>query len=131
MARLLVDGGEVVVRLTWWERIVTHHRELRVPLAAVARVAVEPVAWRALRGVPEHGLLVPGAVSVGDRRHPAGRDFVAVRLPRRQPVVCVDLRAPAPYRRIAVGDADAERTAERLRAAVAEQGAAERDAPPP
>ncbi|WDV49216.1 hypothetical protein PV963_01455 [Streptomyces coeruleorubidus] len=49
----------------------------------------------------------------GERIHPLGRDFVAVRT--GVPVVVVDLWRPVPFTRLAVSVADAEQAAEALR----------------
>jgi len=115
MARMLVDGDDVVVRLTLRERAAARRRDVRVPLAAVRRVTVEADWWRALRGVPRRGVSIPGARSIGTRRHQAGTDFVVVR--PGEPVVCVELRPPAPFRLLSVGApplARAEATARAL-----------------
>ncbi|MEW2623278.1 hypothetical protein [Streptomyces sp. NPDC048106] len=100
MARMLVDGDDVVVRLALRERAAARHRDVRVPLTAVRRVTVEADWWRALRGVPRRGVAVPGVRCVGTRRHQAGVDFVVVR--SGEPVVCVELRPPAPFRLLSV-----------------------------
>lgn len=114
MARILVRGDDLVVILSWREKAAVRRGSVRVPLAAVRRVTVEPAWWRALRGVALHGVWVPGVLGVGTRGHPGGQDFVAVRPGR--PVVCVELRPPAPFRLLAVSVRDdAEATAERLR----------------
>ncbi|MGC3003645.1 hypothetical protein ACPF8X_36050, partial [Streptomyces sp. G35A] len=55
----------------------------------------------------------PGRWCVGERVHPFGRDFVAVRA--GVPVVVVDLRPPAPFSRLAVSVPDAGKTARTLR----------------
>ena len=115
MAWLLVEGDEVVVRLSAPERLVARRSEVRVPLSAVAAVAVERDWWRALRGEHGSGVWIPGALSLGVRRHPRGCDFASVRTGR--PVVVVDLRPPAPFSRLAVSDPDADATALVLRAA--------------
>ncbi|WP_143079138.1 hypothetical protein [Streptomyces monashensis] len=112
MARILVTEDQVVIHLAWWEKAAARHRDVRVPLAAVSRVTVEPDWWRAVRGVHERGLCVPGTLSIGTRSHQAGRDFAAVR--RDRPAVCVELRPPAPFLLLAVSapdDKEAEATA--------------------
>lgn len=103
MARLLVDGGELVVRLSWWEGLLARRHEVRVPLSAVRGVTVERDWWRALRGVGGSGSFIPGVVALGVRTHPAGYDFAAVRAVRA-PVVEVELRSPvqSPFARLAV-----------------------------
>ncbi|UQA97412.1 hypothetical protein [Streptomyces halobius] len=113
MARLLVWGAELVVRLSWWEKAAGLHGDVRVPLSAVRQVMVEPDWWRALRGVRRRGLWVPGGLCIGVRGHHDGKDFVAVR-PRR-PVVCVALRPSSPFGLLAVTTPDPEATAARLR----------------
>ncbi|CAM5265533.1 MULTISPECIES: hypothetical protein [Streptomyces] len=88
MARLLMDGDDLVVRLSWGERLRARRREVRLPDAVIKDAWSEPDWWRALRGVPEHGRLRP-ARPLGEWRHPRGRDFVALR--SGYPAVVVDL----------------------------------------
>ncbi|MFC5633100.1 hypothetical protein [Streptomyces bullii] len=113
MARLIVDAEDVAVRLTWREGLVARCREVRVPLADVQAVRVEPDWWRGLRGVRLTGRCRPGRFCLGERRHAFGRDFAAVRA--GVPVVLVDLWRPEPYARLAVSVPDAEQVAEELR----------------
>ncbi|MCI3273535.1 hypothetical protein [Streptomyces cylindrosporus] len=116
MARMLVKGDDLVVRLAWWEKAAVRRRDVRVPLAAVRRVTVEPDWWRALRGIQEQGRCVPGALCLGTRRHQGGTDFVAVRPGR--PVVCLELWPSAPFRLLAVAardEAEGRDLADRLR----------------
>jgi len=116
MAWIVVKGDELVMRLSWWEKAATRHGDVRVPLAAVCRVTVEPDWWRALRGVAQRGIWIPGTLCVGARGHYGGDDFVAVRPGR--PAVCVTLRPTAPYTLLAVSvrdNAEAETVARRLR----------------
>ncbi|PAZ17350.1 hypothetical protein CLM62_02940 [Streptomyces sp. SA15] len=115
MARMLVKDDDLVVRLAWWEKAAVRHGDVRVPLAAVRRVIVEPDWWRALRGIQERGVCIPGRVCLGTRGHQAGKDFVAVRPGR--PVVCVELWPSAPFRLLAVsarGDREGRATARKL-----------------
>ncbi|WP_208614488.1 hypothetical protein [Streptomyces regalis] len=117
MARILVKGDHLVVRLSWWEKAAAHRGSVRVPLAAVRRVTVEPDWWRALRGVALHGVWIPGVLCVGIRGHSGGQDFVAVRPGRR--VVCVELRPTAAFGLLAVSVRDeVEAMAQRLRRVV-------------
>ena len=115
MARILVDGDDLVLHLAWWQRVAARRRHVRVPLTAVCRVTVEADWWRALRGVRQRGTWIPGGWSIGTRGHPGGTDFVALRPGR--PVVVVELRPSAPFRRLAVSapdDDEARATARRL-----------------
>ncbi|MEV6118304.1 hypothetical protein AB0L59_39010 [Streptomyces sp. NPDC052109] len=127
MARMLVRDDDLVVRLAWWEQAAVRHGDVRVPLAAVCRVTVEPDWWRALRGVHRHGIQIPGTLCLGTRAHQGGEDFVAVRPGR--PVVCVELWPSAPYRLLAVAavsEPTADAMARRLR-----RGAPKADASTP
>jgi hypothetical protein len=51
MASLTVDGDQLVVRLSAWERAAAFHGDIRLPLAAFRSVAIEPRPWDALRGI--------------------------------------------------------------------------------
>jgi hypothetical protein len=100
MARMFVDGDDLVVHLSWREKAAARRSDVRVPLTAVCRVTVEDAWWRALRGVPQRGVWIPGTRCIGTRSHLAGKDFVSLRPGR--PVVCVELRPTAPFRLLAV-----------------------------
>ncbi|MGW1507266.1 hypothetical protein ACWCQW_54535 [Streptomyces mirabilis] len=104
MERIFVKGDDLVVRLSWWEKAAAGRGTVRVLLAAVCRVTVEPDWWRALRGVARRGALMPGALCIGTRGHHGGKDFVAVRPGR--PVVCIELWPTAPFSLIAVSVRD-------------------------
>ncbi|RPE40712.1 hypothetical protein EDD90_3775 [Streptomyces sp. Ag109_O5-1] len=115
MARMFADGDDLVVHLAWREKTAARRGDVCVPLTAVCRVAVEPDWWRALRGVPQRGVWIPGVRCIGTRSHHAGLDFVAIRSGR--PVVCVELRPSAPFRLLAVSlptSAEARTTAQWL-----------------
>jgi len=112
MARLVVDGDDVVLRLSWRERLLARRREVRVPMAAVKDVRVEPDWWRGLRGVPQRGSRRPGRC-LGERAHVYGTDFVAVRA--NHPVVLVTLCSAAPFARLAVTMPDPDDVVRTLR----------------
>ncbi|GAA1251912.1 hypothetical protein GCM10009665_48270 [Kitasatospora nipponensis] len=130
MAKLTIDGDELVVRLARWEKAAARQADIRVPLAAVDRVAVQPDAWRALRGVRESGVVIPGTLWLGIWRHPRGRDFAAVR-PKRRGVVCVDLHRPSPFARVSATCEYPEPTVAALRKALSPAVAAATDGPDP
>lgn len=117
MARILVDGDDLVVHLSWREKAAARHGNVRAPLTAVSRVTVEPDWWRALRGVPHKGVWIPDTWCIGTRSNQAGMDFVAIRSGR--PVVCVELRtsASSPFSLLGVSvptHADATNTAQAI-----------------
>lgn len=100
MARLVVEGQDLVVRLSWWEKPTARRRGVRVPLSAVRRIRIEPDWWRALRGVGGRGTWIPGTLALGVRHLPGGTDFAAVRPGRA--VACVELGPGAGFDRLAV-----------------------------
>jgi hypothetical protein len=51
--------GELVVQLTFWEKIGALHGDLRVPLSAVRAVSVVAEPWKALRGIRAPGTGCP------------------------------------------------------------------------
>ncbi|MEU4269303.1 hypothetical protein [Streptomyces sp. NPDC026092] len=113
MARVTVDGDDIVVRLSARERLAARRGHVRVPVSALREVRVEPDWWRALRGRRGRGLWIPDRLCVGVRVLPDGRDFAVVK--PGTPVVCVELRGDAPFRRLAVSDPDPERALNDLR----------------
>ncbi|MFF5013151.1 hypothetical protein [Streptomyces sp. NPDC001165] len=104
MAHIVTKDDQVVVHLAWWEKAAARRGDVRVPLAAVRRVTVEPDWWRGLRGTHQSGICIPGALCIGTRRHQAGMDFATVR-PRR-PVVCIELWPSVPFRLLTVSVRD-------------------------
>ncbi|WP_326665512.1 hypothetical protein [Streptomyces sp. NBC_00385] len=121
MARVLIEGTDIVVRLSWREKAAARRREVRVPLSALRHVYVEPDWWRALRGERESGTCVPGRLCAGIRRHREGQDFTLVR--SGGPVLCVELHRSAQLSRLAVSVPDAEETRRRLSPTSARGGA--------
>ncbi|MFJ7947791.1 hypothetical protein ACIQ6K_29690 [Streptomyces sp. NPDC096354] len=107
MARVEVEGTDIVVRLSWWEKIATRHSEVRVPGSALRRLYLEPDWWRALRGRRGRGTWIPGQLCAGIRLLQKGQDFALVRA--GEPVLCVELRRGAPFSRLAISVADPER----------------------
>ncbi len=114
MAGLVIEHDHLVVRLSWWERIVAVHGNVPVPLASVSSVMVEARAidvlrrfWHAPTG-PEF-LVAP----YGVRAYGGGKGFVAAR--RRRPAVLVNLDPPSRFTGLLVWAADPEATAASIR----------------
>jgi hypothetical protein len=116
VASLIVDDGELVVRLSGWERLAAFRGDVRVPVAAVREVAVEPHPWAALRGMRSPGTGWPGVIAYGVRRLTGERpDFAAVLW--RRPTVRIELDPPAEFGRLLVSVPDAEAAVAEVRAA--------------
>ena len=91
--------------MTTLEKLAAMYHEVRVPLATVRAITVEPDPWCALRGIRAPGTGVPGVIAYGVRRATGGRpDFAAVH--GRGPAVRVELAPPARFGRLLVTVAD-------------------------
>ena len=115
MAKLIVDGPDLVVRLSWLEKLGAVHKDVRVPLRAVRSAVAEPHPWQALRGIRVAGTGIPGVVVLGTRYFKSGRDFVA--LLARRPAVRVELSDEAPYAQLLVSVRDPDSTVAAIRGA--------------
>jgi hypothetical protein len=108
MARLIVDGPNLVIRLSWLEKLGAAHGDVRVPLRAVRSAAVEPHPWDAVRGIKLAGTGIPGVAVLGTRQSAGGRDFAAI--VGRGPAVRVELGEESPFTRLLVSVRDPEGT---------------------
>ena len=68
MAEVAVVDGQVVVRLSGWERAAAFRGDVAVPVWAVRAVVREPRPWAALRGIRAPGTGWPGVIAYGVRR---------------------------------------------------------------
>jgi hypothetical protein len=91
MARLLIDGRDLVLSMTTREKVAAFHGNIRIPLTAVQSARAVKYPWPTLRGWRMAGITIPGRVALGTRRHGGGFDFCAFH--RRQEAVQVDLNA--------------------------------------
>jgi hypothetical protein len=89
VAQLVVEGTDLVVRLSWREKIGGVHGDIRVPLSAVQSASVPEYPWMALRGWRMAGVGIPGRIALGTRRHGSGYDFCCLR--KQQRAVQVDV----------------------------------------
>jgi hypothetical protein len=115
MARLIVDGPDLVVGLSWLEKLGALHRNVRVPLRAVRSVAAEPQPWYAIRGIRLAGTGFPGVMALGTRYYKGGWGFAAIEPGR--PAVRVELSEESPFGQLIVSVRDAESTLAAIRGA--------------
>ena len=119
MAILSVDRDSLVIELSFLEQLAAFRGNVRVPLATVSSIVVEPRPWSALRGFRAPGTGLPGVIAYGTRLVTGGApDFAA--LHGRGPAVRVELCAGAPFGRllVTVDDPVAAVAAAQLRAPV-------------
>jgi hypothetical protein len=88
VARLVVDGNDLVVRLSLLEKLgafAGHDPRVLVTSVQIVRVSEDP--WRDLRGMRAPGTGFPGVIMLGTTRGRGVRDFAAVYGHRRGVVV--------------------------------------------
>ena len=96
---MLVDGSDLLVKMSELEKFEAMHADLRVPLGTVRIVRVVDDAWPELRGIRAPGTGIPGVIAVGTRRGSFGKDFAVVH--GREEAIVVELDGGA-YSRIVV-----------------------------
>ncbi|HZR12799.1 MAG TPA: hypothetical protein VFC33_06065 [Acidimicrobiia bacterium] len=115
MAKLVIQGDDIVVRMSGLEKLAAFHGDVRVPLRAVANVRVADAAYRELRGIRAPGTGWPGRIAIGTRRYSGRKDFACI--VGKQAAVVVELDG-APYGRLVIGSSDPEGDARRVAAAL-------------
>jgi|SRR5580692_2798241 hypothetical protein len=115
MAKLTIDGPDLVVGLSWLEKLGAFRGNVRVPLHAVRAAQADAEPWSALRGVRSPGTGIPGVIALGTRHYVGGRDFAALR--GRGPAVRVDLDGQSKFARLVVSGRDTENTVAAIHAA--------------
>ena len=104
MAELVLDGSDLVVRLSRLEKLGAFRGDVRLPLAAIAAVRVSRDPWSELRGIRAPGTGFPGLISLCTRRGGGIRDFAAV---YRQRAAVVIEASGAGFDRLVVSCRDA------------------------
>ena len=81
MARIEREGNEIVLHLSFWEKLGALHSSPRIPVGAIAKVEFIDKLWRSevLRGVRAPGTAIPYVVLLGTLRGFNYRDFVAMK----------------------------------------------------
>ena len=102
MARLRIDGDDVVVELSALEKLGGLSRGVRVPLSSVAVARQTDHPYRELRGM-RVGTGIPWVIVLGRMIHGDGTDFVAVYGTGRTAVI--ELRGQR-YERLLVSGVD-------------------------
>ena len=117
VAELQLEGGELVLHLSGWEKAETVHGDLRVPLSALRGVEVLDDAhdWTGVGVGFKVGMRVPGVATVATVRGHGEKLFIAVHSDTPRGVrVCLE---GAPWDEWIVGCADPEAVAATLASA--------------
>ena len=90
MAALSIDGEQLNVELSGWEKIGSIRRsDVSVPMSAVVSVKRLDNARDGIRGIRAPGTGLPGVIALGSWRKRGSVDFVAVS--RNEPGYVVEL----------------------------------------
>lgn len=114
MARLDIEGDELVLRLNWWEKLGAMHGDVRVPRAAIRSVDIAAQPFQKVQGVRAPGLGVPRRRLLGTWRRRGGKKDFLVISPRAMAVVVQLDDSLARYSRLVVSVRDPGPTAARL-----------------
>ena len=81
MAKLIRDGNDLVLSLSFWEKIGALHSSPRTTIESLAKIEFPEILWRAhiLRGIRAPGTAIPYVVLLGTMRGKGFRDFVAMK----------------------------------------------------
>jgi hypothetical protein len=81
VAKVKVVGDEVILELSFWERLGALHSSLRVSKSAVTKIEFIDNLWSSevLRGVRAPGTGIPYVVLLGTMRGRNYRDFTAIK----------------------------------------------------
>ncbi len=91
MATLSIDGGQLDVKLSGWERVGALRRsDVSVPTSAVVSVKRLDNARNGIRGMRAPGTGLPGVIALGSWRKLGIVDFVAVS--RSEPGYVIELQ---------------------------------------
>jgi len=112
MASVVREGEELVVRLTALERVMSVHRDLRIPLASVRSVAVVDDPIRLIQGMTRNwkiaGGYLPGRFAYGTFRDVSVRRRLFAAVSRSQTRGLEIVLDGARYTRLILGVDDPE-----------------------
>jgi len=80
MAKILDDGANLTLKLSFWEKIGGLQKSLVVPKANLVSKTTSSNPWskEVLKGVRAPGTGIPYVILLGTMRYKGGRDFTAI-----------------------------------------------------
>jgi hypothetical protein len=92
MARVLEEGNNLKLSLSFWEKIGGVHKDLVVSKDTLLKKTVHQNPWskEVLRGVRAPGTGIPYVVLLGTMRFKGGKDFTAIY--KRKPVTVYEFK---------------------------------------
>jgi hypothetical protein len=115
MPTLEITSEELIVRLSFWERLASLQREIRIPLSEVRGATDDEGFRQSGYGFRSPGTNIPGVLSAGTYRRSGERQFVYV-TNKTHPVV-IEL-SNKKWSRIILGVTNARAEAARINTAI-------------
>lgn len=115
MAKVRVDGRNLVVEPQGWHKVWALKSRVVVPANRVREVVIDPDLARKPRGIRFPGTYIPGVITAGTYIHEGDRIFWDVRDPEK--AVVIDLSGEK-YARLVVEVDDPAEVVSQLRAAL-------------
>jgi hypothetical protein len=81
MAKVVIDGNELILQLSFWEKMGALHTSPRAARSALTSVESVEKLWgsETLRGIRAPGTALPYVVLLGTLRGKGYKDFVAMK----------------------------------------------------
>jgi hypothetical protein len=80
MAKVIEQGEQLILRLSFWEKIGGLHKDLIVSKDQLVKKSVFQNPWskEVLKGVRAPGTGIPYVILLGSMRYKGGKDFTAI-----------------------------------------------------
>ena len=80
MAKVIENGDQLILQLSWREKIGGLHRSISVNKSDLVKKTVHQNPWskEVLRGVRAPGTGIPYVILLGTMRFKGGKDFIAI-----------------------------------------------------
>ena len=92
MAKVIEQGEQLILRLSFWEKIGGLHKDLIVSKDQLVKKSVFQNPWskEVLKGVRAPGTGIPYVILLGSMRYKGGKDFTAIY--KRNPVTVYEFK---------------------------------------
>jgi hypothetical protein len=92
MAKVIEQGEQLILRLSFWEKIGGLHKDLIVSKDQLVKKSVFKNPWskEVLKGVRAPGTGIPYVILLGSMRYKGGKDFTAIY--KRKPVTVYEFK---------------------------------------
>jgi len=92
MAKVIKEGNNLILKLSFWEKIGGLHKDLLVSKDLLVKKTVFQNPWskEVLKGVRAPGTGIPYVILLGSMRYKGGKDFTAIY--KRRPVTVYEFK---------------------------------------